>query len=374
MSWSFRIGRLFGIDVYIHATFFLLLAWIVIAQYLSTRSAGVAVYEMLFVTLVFGIVVLHELGHALAARRFGVQTRDITLLPIGGVARLERIPENPYQEFVIAIAGPAVNVVLAILCLGWILARGSLQSEIPANLLHADLAGRLLSINVALVVFNMIPAFPMDGGRVLRAVLAMGMDYVRATTIAASVGQVFALLLGFGGLVTGNPFLLFIALFVWIGAAQEASVVAARASLAGIPVRYAMISDFRVVSPTDSLEAIAHHVIAGFQQDFPVVEDGRVVGMMTRSDLIKALADAGRQGNVADVMQRAFVAVHPDEALTEAFQKLQTCECHSMPVLKDGQLVGLLTAENVGEFLMIRNAVRQQASRSPAPLVSAPRA
>ncbi|MEX2175567.1 MAG: site-2 protease family protein [Pirellulaceae bacterium] len=361
MSWSIRVGRFLGVDLYVHLTFLLLLAWVVIWQYLQTRNWVIALSELLFVSLVFGIIVLHEYGHAVAARQFGVATRDITLLPIGGVARLERIPENPYQEFVIAVAGPAVNVALGVLCLAWLLATGSLRAELTTlseNWLAGGLVAKLLAINILLVLFNMLPAFPMDGGRVLRAVLAMNMDYLLATQIAARVGQILALLLGFVGLF-GAPMLLFIALFVWIGATQEASATAARASLAGVPVRSAMMSDFRVIRPDASLEVVAQHILAGFQQDFPVVEEDRVVGMITRDKLLRSLAERGPYGQVAEVMQRDFVTAHPDEPLGEAFQRLQTCDCHSIPVVQDGQLVGVISVENIGEFLMIQRAARQ---------------
>jgi Zn-dependent protease len=364
MSWSIRIARLFGIDIYVHFTFLLLLAGIAFAQYARTGNVAAALSEMLFVALIFATVVMHEYGHALTARAFGVATRDITLLPIGGVARLERIPENPYQELAIAVAGPAVNVVLAIACAAWLAATNRFSAPVSPDFMEGSLVWRMLKINVALVLFNMIPAFPMDGGRVLRAVLAMGLGYVRATQIAAGIGQLFAMLLGFWGLTSGGLILVLVAFFVWLGAAQESQWVAVKASLEGIPVRFAMISDFRVVSPHDTLEAVAQHVLAGFQQDFPVVDDGHVVGIITRGDMVKALAQLGRDGRVADVMQRQFVTVHPDEALTEAFQKLQSCECHSMPVIRDGRLVGLLTAENLGEFVMIDQAVRS-APRGP---------
>lgn len=363
MSWSLRIGRIFGIDVYVHVTFFVLLAWIVLHYYSATHDIAVALREMLFVVIVFTIIVMHEYGHALAARAFGVETKDITLLPIGGVARLERIPENPYQEFVIAVAGPAVNVVLAMFVLAWLVASGQLASALSGELLdlmHGSFAVRLFKINVWLVVFNMIPAFPMDGGRVLRSVLAMGLTYVRATQIAAVIGQALALALGLYGLSVGAPLAVLVAFFVFMGAAQEAAAVMTRSSLAGVQVRQAMISDFRTVTPHDSLDAVAGHVLAGFQQDFPVMEDGQVVGVIARGDLVKALRDVGREGRVSDVMQREFVTVDPEEPLETALQKLQTCDCHSMPVLDDGRLVGLITAENVGEFLMLRSAVRER--------------
>src|SRR5688500_13917046 len=229
MKWSWRIGRVFGVDLFVHATFLLLLAWVAWWFYAKRGLVGDAVSGIVFIVLLFSIVVLHELGHVLTARRYGIQTRDITLLPIGGVARLERMPSEPYQELLVALAGPAVNVVLAV-----ILGAAVIGIHGPAALAPAA-AGEIFSVegsmlaklawgNVSLAVFNMIPAFPMDGGRVLRAFLAMNMNYVRATNIAASIGQFLALLLGFAGLFN-NPLLIFIALFVWMGAAQESATV-----------------------------------------------------------------------------------------------------------------------------------------------------
>ncbi len=232
MKWSWRIGRIAGIDVYVHATFLLLLAWVAISHYLENQRLADAAYGLFFIITLFGIVVLHELGHALTARRFGIRTRDITLLPIGGLARLERMPEAPRQELLVALAGPAVNVALA----GMLLAILAFTSELVAlndvKLVGGSFLANLVFVNVALAVFNMLPAFPMDGGRVLRACLAMRMDYVRATQVAANIGQALALMLGFLGLFSNNPFLVFIALFVWMGAAQEASMVQMKAALA----------------------------------------------------------------------------------------------------------------------------------------------
>lgn len=358
MSWSFKIGRFFGIDVYLHVTFLLLLLGIVGYQYLQTQNWVFAIREMLFIAMIFFIVVLHEYGHALTARQFGVKTHDITLLPIGGVARLERIPEKPVEEFLIAIAGPAVNVVLALLCLAWLFLSGDGLPGLRSQLMSGGLVERLFLVNVSLVVFNMLPAFPMDGGRVLRSLLAMNMDYVRATQVAAWVGQMFALVFGVVGLMyfSAMPMLLLIALFIWVGASQESAMVAQRSVLAGVRVGQAMMSDFRTVDPRDTLETVALHVLAGFQQDFPVMREGQVVGVITRRDLLSAMARVGREVVVEEVMQREFVTARPDELLTDVFPRLQGCECNSMPVVADGKLLGLLSAENIGELIMFRNA------------------
>jgi Zn-dependent protease/CBS domain-containing protein len=360
MAWSWKIGRVAGIDLFVHGTFLILLAWVAIAHYVAHYSVAEAAVGVGFILCLFGIVVLHELGHALAARRYGIATRDITLLPIGGVARLERMPEDPRQELVVALAGPAVNVVLAGVLYA-VLAVGDGFSSIDSVM---QVGGRFLDqlmwINVSLAVFNLLPAFPMDGGRVLRAFLAMRMDYVKATQWAATVGQGMALLFGLFGLFIGNPFLAFIALFVWLGAAQEASMVQMRSALANIPVSRAMITQFYALSPDDTLRRAVEHVLGGFQQDFPVVDDaGRVVGVLTRSDMMTALAQTGQDARVDDVMKRDFMTAGPYDMLGMALARLQERGCRTLPIVHDGRLVGLVTSDQLGELLLIQEAQRK---------------
>jgi Zn-dependent protease/predicted transcriptional regulator len=375
MRWSIRLGRLAGIDVYMHLTFLLLLGWIGVMYYLPHRSLHDALWGILFIVTVFAIVVLHELGHALVARRYGVQTRDITLLPIGGVARLNHIPEKPWQELAIAVAGPLVNVVIAAALFAGIMATGGFTRFTPEMLTQGGgnptlipFAEQLFFVNVFLAVFNMIPAFPMDGGRVLRAILAMFMDYAAATNAAALVGQGIAFLFGAAGLFGGNPILLFIALFVWMGAAAEASVAQLRSALAGLPVRRAMIREFVTLAPSDPLRRAADQVIRGYQADFPVVEGGKVVGVLTLQELLAALSKAGLDAPVSTSMRTDFVASAPGESLDGALARLKESECPVIPVLDGGGLVGLLTVENVGELVMIREAVRASRESVPLPL------
>jgi predicted transcriptional regulator len=270
---------------------------------------------------------------------------------------LERIPEDPRQELVISLAGPAVNVVLAA-ALYVALALG--QGLLPASQVVRVGGGfldQMFWINVTLALFNLVPAFPMDGGRVLRALLAMRFDYVKATQIAASVGQAMAVVFVFLGLQF-NPFLLFIAFFVWVGAAQEAGMVQMRSALSGIPVSRAMIRNFETLSPGDTLARAIEHVLAGFQQDFPVVDEGRIVGVLTRTTLASALAKSGPQTVVGDVMERKFITTDPGEMLQTAFSRLKDCECHTLPVVRQGRLLGLMTSDNLAEVLMIQEALR----------------
>jgi len=368
MGWSWRIARLFGIDIYVHFTFVLLLAYVGIIHYLAHYDLLEALMGVMLMVLLFSIVVLHELGHALTARRFGIRTRDIILLPIGGVARLERIPEKPVQELLVAVAGPAVNVVLALLFFAAFAAitgdAGKLL-EPPESMTASDLLQTLrwlFWVNVVLVVFNMLPAFPMDGGRVLRAVLAMNMDYSRATDIAARIGQGMAVLFGLLGLLF-NPWLLFIALFVWIGAEQEAAMTRQKAALWGIPVSAAMITNFQTLSPQDTLADAARAILAGYQEDFPVVENGQLLGVLTSSDIIRGLAELGPQASVAEVMRRDCMTASPYEMVETVLLRMQHDNCPVVPVVVQGQIVGLLTPANVGEYIFIRRALEQARRR-----------
>lgn len=356
MKWSWKLATVAGIGVYVHATFFLLLAWVGYSQWASEHSVQAAIAGVIFILALFACVVLHEFGHALTARKYGIKTRDITLLPIGGLARLERMPDDPIQEFWVALAGPAVNVVIAAALYVFLILTGTWVPLSELSVTGGSFLERLFIVNVILVVFNMLPAFPMDGGRVLRALLAMNMDYARATNIAANVGQGMALLFGFIGLFS-NPFLLFIALFVWMGAQQEAAMTGIRAALSGIPVTHTVVTDFQTLAPDDSLRHAANQVLSGSQQDFPVVEDGRVVGVLTKSGLFTALANDGLNAPVSSVMRRDFQTVDAAEMLDGAFRRLQSCNCRTMPVLRGGRLVGLFTTENVGEYLSIQAAL-----------------
>ena len=362
-GWSWKLGRIAGIDVYIHMTFFLLVGWIFVSSIVQGDSVTGALFGVIFTLAIFCCIVLHELGHALAARRYGIATRDITLLPIGGVAHLARMPEKPSQELVVAIAGPMVNIVIIAALLGWMSLYGAVVSSIgmsihPVHVITGGFVTQLIAVNIYLVVFNLIPAFPMDGGRVVRALLALKLPYHRATSIAAKIGQGLAFVFGFIGLF-GYPMLLIIAFFVFFGAQQENTFVQARSALDGVPVSYAMITDFYVLSPDDSIARAVERILAGFQEDFPVVEIDRLVGMLFRSDLLAALAANSPASSVRSIMQQSFESVASTETLATVFIKLQTSASKTIPVLHGQSLVGIVTAHNLSEFLMIRAALHR---------------
>jgi Zn-dependent protease len=365
MRWQWKLGTFAGIDVFVHATFLLLIGWVGYSHWLAHESWAKVAEGILFILALFLCVVLHEYGHALTARKYGIKTRDITLYPIGGVARLERMPEKPIEELWVALMGPAVNVVIAALLFAYLFVTNGLIPIDELTVSTGSFIGRLMVVNVFLVLFNLLPAFPMDGGRVLRALLAMRMDYVRATQVAAGIGQGMAFLFGLVGLF-GNPFLLFIAFFVWIGASQEANMVQMKNSISGIPVTNAMQTKFETLSSSDRLDRVVRLILAGSQQDFPVVEDGQFIGVLTRDDFIKALSEHGQNIPVLDVIKRNIPSVDSHEMIETALMRLQESGAKTLPVMHGGRFVGLVTSENITEFLMIRSAL-STASRVPQP-------
>jgi stage IV sporulation protein FB len=356
MSWSLNIGKVAGTVVRIHLTFLLFLAWIFAANYAANGAAS-AWGSVLFMVLLFLCVLLHEFGHIFTARAFGVTTPYVTLLPIGGVAQLERIPEEPSQEFLIAIAGPLVNVVIAGLLI--VFAGAHLQSGATAvNNTHIAMVDRLAAVNLFLALFNLIPAFPMDGGRVLRALLASRMGYVRATEIAASIGQFVAFALGFFGLLY-NPILIFIAIFVYLAASSEAHMVALRAVSRGVPVSHAMMTRFATLSPEAAVDEAVQTLLATSQGEFPVVDgDGKPVGVLDRGMLIRALKTLGPDARVGDAMNAEFPTIGHRATLEQAFKLLQEKSAPAVAVIdRAGKLVGLVTSETIAEMMMLREAL-----------------
>ncbi len=355
MSWSIKIARIFGIPIYLHWTFLILMVWLAVSQLMQGATTAEAIQGLVFPLAIFSCVVLHELGHAVAAQRFGVPTRDITLLPIGGVARLERMPEKPSEELVVALAGPLVNVVIALLLYA-AGTRVAFRSEDPEMLMHGGMLSRLLLVNVFLVLFNLIPAFPMDGGRVLRSLLAMTMDYGKATRIAAGVGQFLAIVFAYIGL-QHNPFLILIALFVWIGAQSEATQVSERLELEGTPVGDAMLTDFAMLRPSDTLGHAVERLLAGSQQDFPVYDGQYFLGVLARADLLRGLAQSGRDATIEGFVQPGLEPITLKDPLVPALNRLRETGVPCVPVLDQGRVAGLLSLENIAELLMVKAAL-----------------
>ncbi|WGW02790.1 site-2 protease family protein [Tropicibacter oceani] len=351
MSWSFPLGRLLGSELRVHATFFLLLAFVAASAY-SEGGVTAALSNTLFILALFACVVAHEYGHALMARRYGIKTPDITLLPIGGMARLERMPEQPGQEVLVALAGPAVNVVIWAVLIGF---GASTDMEALADPATASaFLGRLAAVNLFLAIFNLIPAFPMDGGRVLRALLSLRMDRVKATRIAASAGQLVAFLFAFWGLSSGNLILVLIAGFVFLAAQAEASDVASRDIAKGLFLRDAVITSFESLSPTDPMHVAAQTLIRTTQHEFPVLdEERRMIGFLTRGALFQAMAEGLNTHPVAEAMTTQIPTLPLAAPLSEALDALATAPAVAATD-RAGRMLGYLTRENVGELMVLR--------------------
>lgn len=348
--WSLKVASVAGIPIRLHFTFLLFLAWIL---FLGKQEGSVL--TMTLVPSIFACVLLHELGHALVAKRYGVATRDITLYPIGGIAMLSTRPKAR-DELWIALAGPAVNVVIAGICAAILLATAG---RIPMPTL--DLSGRsylsaLFAANVVLAVFNLVPAFPMDGGRVLRSILALYMPEARATRLAASIGQLLAIGFGFWALANGQVILMLIAFFVFIGAGQEATISASQELVTGHLVQDAMITMFVTLESGATLDRAASLLLETNQHDFPVVLGEEILGVLARADLVRALAAEGPTGYVSGAMRREYKVMGPTDPLEDAFVALSEGDRSPVLVKQDDKLVGMITLENLSEFLMIEQA------------------
>jgi Zn-dependent protease/CBS domain-containing protein len=368
MAWSFPIGRFAGSEIRVHVTFFLLLAWIGIVHY-QIGGTPAAIEGLLFIIAIFACVVAHEFGHALAAKRYGIRTPDITLLPIGGLARLERMPEKPSEEIVVALAGPAVNFVIAIVLILLLGARFDPEALQQIENPTVSFFARLAAVNVFLAVFNLIPAFPMDGGRVLRALLAMRYTRRRATEIAARVGQGFAFLLGFLGLIGPNPILIFIAIFVYLAASAEAQVTGLQDVARHLGVRDAMITSYESLGPQATIRDAADALLRTTQTEFPVVDGGgKLRGFLTRTDMITAMSRTGPDTPVIEAMVAEIPSLRAGSRLEEALRRLQGRGAPAVAIVDEmGRLVGYITAENIGELMMIESAASEVRRRPLLP-------
>jgi Zn-dependent protease/CBS domain-containing protein len=351
------IIRILGVPVRFHFTFVLLLIFLLFIGVGERQSGAVTV---VYVLALFGSVLLHELGHALVARRYGIATHDITMYPIGGIARLER-PPKAREEFWIAIAGPLVNALIAAAIIGWLAAKGGFVSlELLRTPTDANLAQRIAFGNLTLFLFNLLPAYPMDGGRILRSILALWKPEDEATRMAASAGQFLAAMMALAGLLWGNFMLVFIGLFVWLGAAQEGAAARGRMLTSGYPASAAMITDFRTLTHGQTIRDAGNLLLATSQHDFPVVYGENVLGVLSRSALVRAMLTDGPDTLVSAVMDREYARVSPDLPLTEAMPIVTASNTCAL-VMADDKVLGLLTAENLSEFILLRQASSTQA-------------
>jgi Zn-dependent protease len=363
MGWSLTIGRIAGTAVRLHFTFLLFLVWIGISDYLAGGTAA-AVSSLVFIILVFLCVTLHEFGHILTARRFGIRTPEVILSPIGGIANMEKMPEKPGQELLVAIAGPLVNVVIALL----LIVGFHIGTEQLANIKFetATLAERLALVNVTLVLFNLVPAFPMDGGRVLRAVLAMNMEPAKATSLAARIGQSFAFLFVLLGLFY-NPILMLVGIFIYFAAASEEQAASFTRFASKLKVKDAMEPSSVTLPPDSPLSRAIDMLLATPQRDFPVIDEtGRAVGILDREAMLVGLRTHGPDVLVETVM-RESQPLSKDMGLADAFTNLRNRGAKAEAVMdSSGRIAGVLTLENIGEMMMVENARPDWSFKRPA--------
>jgi Zn-dependent protease/CBS domain-containing protein len=346
-----------GVPVRFHFTFLLLLIFLLFIG-IGERQSGAS--TALYILALFASVLLHELGHTIVARHYGIRTVEIVMYPIGGISRPERQPDAR-EELPIAFAGPLVNFVIAAALAAWVASQqGFVALEKLAEPTDANLAERVAVGNLLLFLFNMLPAYPMDGGRILRSVLALHLPLDRATRIAAGAGQAFAIVMGLGGLLWGNFLLMFVALFVYLGAFQEGALARGRQFTAGYPVSAAMITDLRTLRHGDTIRDAGNLLLSTAQHDFPVMNGTSVVGVLTRAALVRAMLNEGPEGYVAGTMDRDFVRVLPDMPLSEALPQLSTPGACALVMDQEGMLLGMLTSENVSQFVLLRQAAEAQ--------------
>lgn len=358
MKYSLSLGRIAGIQVFVHWTFLILIGYIVYSNLKQGMGTVDILWSVLFILTLFACVTLHELGHALAARRYHIKTANITLLPIGGVAQLESMPEKPKEELVVALAGPLVNVVIAGLLFPVLSLSGGLNDLDVARFSHHNFLPSLMVVNIWLAVFNMIPAFPMDGGRVLRALLSFKFERHVATRIAASIGQLLAIgfvLVGF----FSNPFLIFIGVFIFLGAQGEAQYAQARSLLSGYTVADAVMKQVPTLKTTDTIEYASDQLLASQNKNFLVVDTGQVLGTLTRDEIIRALREGKGAESIEPFMSRDFLSLQLNMPLEEAWTTMRTKQKSAAPVFSGAALVGMLDTENVAEFLMISEATKK---------------
>ncbi len=356
MGGSIPLFSVRGIIIRMHITFPLILIWAAI-WFGAGRGLSGAVFGLIVTSLLFVVVILHELGHSFAAQYYDIPVKEIVLLPIGGIAQLARFPEKPVQEFVIAIAGPMFNFVLSILMvLISLLLRQDIELTSPANILGSmgDLGlqpiyNYVFFSNLFLGIFNLLPAFPMDGGRVLRALLASQMEYSRATAIAVSIGQALAWLLGLWGFLGGGFFLILIAIFIYLGAGQEGQMVQVRRVLGGLTVEQAYSRRAQTLEPGSPLSAAVELTLSTFQADFPVCEGKQLVGLLTQSRLLEALGKHGPDFPVREVMLSDVTPVTPHDEMFAVQQRLAESSLDALPVVEAGQFLGLITSRDISE-------------------------
>jgi Zn-dependent protease/predicted transcriptional regulator len=360
MKGSFKLGNIAGIGIFMHWTFVLLIAFIIYSNYRTGHSAEQILWSVIFILSVFVTVFLHELGHALAAKKYNIKTKAITLLPIGGLAQLETIPEKPKEELVVAFAGPLVNILLALIT-GFFISIPNMKElnvQLSGGVSANNFFLNFFIVNVWLAIFNLIPAFPMDGGRVLRALLSMKLERHVATSIAAGIGQFLALGFIFLGFYS-NPFLIFIGLFIMLGAQAEVQYTQTKYILKGYKVKDALMRQYQVIDFNETIKTAVQMLLNGQYKSFLVTENNKAVGTLTSSEIIKALSATGETEIIHKVMNKNLIFLNVSSSLESAYEQAIQNKTTLMAVEENNQLVGTLDTDNILEFITVKVALEK---------------
>lgn len=359
MKWSLYVGKISGIKIFIHWTFLILILFVIQTHIRQGHGFNEIMLGLGFIIAVFACVTLHELGHALAAKRYHFKTKDINLLPIGGVARMEGLPEKPVQELVVAIMGPVVNIAISIV----LFLALKLSNAFPTSMQDMHVTGvnfwyTLYAVNLFLALFNLIPAFPMDGGRVFRALLSLKLPRIKATRVAAYTGQFIAMLFVFLGFIY-NPMLIFIGLFIFLGAQAETSTEETKAGLSRIKVSDVVMHRYSVLKPDEPLSHAVSLLLDSQETSFIVKDKDEIKGILSRKEIISGLSNFGKNIPVEKIMATEFPDLQTSDQLSDVIQKFSDGRHTLIPVFENKKFVGVLDMENISEYLQVQDAIHK---------------
>ena len=363
MKGTIKLGKIAGIGLFIHWTFSLLILFIVYINHKAGQNATQILWSVLFILCLFTTIILHELGHALMAKKYNIKTIDITLLPIGGLARLERLPEKPSEELVVALAGPLVNIALALITSLFITLPNTSEqmvSQLSNGVNSNNFFLNFFLVNIVLAIFNLIPAFPMDGGRVLRALLSYKLERHVATKIAARIGQILAIGFIFLGFFS-NPFLIFIGLFVFMGAQIESEYTESKHLLKGFKVRDVLMKHYQIIGVNETLETAVAMLLDSPYKNFLVTQENLPVGTLNRDQIIEALSKKEEETQLSSIMDSNLILLQADSFLEDIFELVYKNKSTLMLVMENDKLIGTLDTENLLEFILIKEVKSKRA-------------
>ncbi|MEX0813635.1 MAG: site-2 protease family protein [Chitinophagales bacterium] len=358
MKGSLKLGRIAGINVFVHWTFSLLLLFIIFTNIREGYNAIQVLWSLFFILSIFVTVVLHELGHALTAKKFNINTKDITLLPIGGLARLESIPEKPREEWLVAIAGPLVNLAIAFAVYFFVHIPEPDQMEafVADGINGQNFLFLFFMVNIWLSIFNLLPVFPMDGGRIFRATLSHFINRVKATKIATRLGQLLALGFVIGGFYV-NPFLIFIGLFIMFGAQAELNMVSTRYLLKDSSIGKITMQQYETLKTDDTISVAVQKLLNGTAKSFLVLENEKPIATLNRDAMIKALSESGKDTPIQDIMDTELLSFDANTPIEKVYKSM-TEKGQELALIKDSEnYIGVVDSENISEYIMVKNAV-----------------